>query len=185
MTSKILLKESYPQLEKLFHVHLGIPVASPTILANELQELSGRWKGQVIPDAIRNQICLILADIADVLSTKTPKSSPPWLRKLAYQAMFPVMFPSRGLMLCVPGVFYIPDKSGELLEMFSQDVPFLSLSETITLQRLQPLLESEMFNSRLKFLEKLVEHIPAEHGQRLRDPTASDLYTKRSSYIER
>lgn len=154
-------------------------------MANELQELSEKWKGRVIQKTVKNQISLILADIADVFSTKTTKFSPPWLRKLAHEAIFPAEIPFQGTMLCTPGDFYIPDKSRDLLVMFSDDVPFLSLSELVGVQRIQPLLESDLFKPRLKFIEKLVKHIPVEHGPRLRDSTASVIYAKMSSYVKR
>jgi len=185
MTSKISLKVLYPSLEGLFRFHLNLPIAGMDTLAIELQELSVRWQGQVIPDSVKDQISHILADFADFLSKKTAKFSEPWLRKLAQQAVFPVEVPLQGSRLRAPGDFYIPDKSGDLLEMFTRDVPFLSLSEKIGIQRIQPLFESVFLKSRFKFLEKLVKHFPIPHGQRQPDEATRNMFAMASSYIKR
>jgi hypothetical protein len=186
MTSKIPLKVLYPFLGKLFHVHLDIPIAGPEILAKELQSVAEKWKGKVLPKTIRDQISARLGDIADVIASKSPKFSPRWLHPLSSRAIFPVESPSLGFTLCASGDhFYIPDKNGTLRTIFSRDVPFLSLSESIPIHRVQPLLESDNFRSRVKFLEESVRHTALIHEPRLLNTMASENYTTRSQYIER
>jgi hypothetical protein len=186
MTSKIPLKVLYPFLGKLFRVHLDIPIAGPEILAKELQVVSVKWKGKVLPKIIRDQISARLGDIADVIASKSPSFSPNWLHPLSSQAIFPVESPSIGSTLCASGDhFYIPDKNGALRAIFSRDVPFLSLSESIPIHRVHPLLESDTFRSRVKFLEESVRHTSLVHEPRLLNTTASEHYATRSQYIER
>jgi hypothetical protein len=186
MTSKIPLKVLYPFLGKLFRVYLDIPIAGPEILAKELQSVSEKWKGKVLPKTISNQISARLGDIADVIASKSPSFSPNWLRSLSSRAIFPVESPSLGSTLCASGDhFYIPDKNGELRAIFSRDVPFLSLSESISIHRVQPLLESDTFRPRVKFLEESVRHISIVREPLLLNTVASEHYACRSQYIER
>lgn len=186
MTSKIPLKVLYPFLGKLFHVHLDIPVAGAEILAKELQLVSDKWKGKVLPKNIRDQISAQLSDIADVIVSKSPSFSPNWLRQLSSRAIFPVESPSLDSTLCASGDrFYIPDKNGALRAIFSRDVPFLSLSESIPIHRVQPLLESDTFRSRVKFIEESAKHTSLVREPRLLNAIASEHYATRSQYIER
>jgi hypothetical protein len=186
MTSKIPLQVSYPFLGKLFRVYLDIPIAGPEILAKELQSVSEKWKGKVLPKTIRDQISARLVDIADVLASKSPSFSPHWLPPLSSRAIFPVESPSLGSTLCASGDhFYIPDKNGALQAIFSREVPLLSLSESIPIHRVQPLLESDTFRSRVKFLEESVRHTSLVHEPRLLNTMASEHYATRSQYIER
>jgi hypothetical protein len=186
MTSKIPLKVLYPFLAKLFRDYLEIPIAGPEILAKELQSVSEEWKGKVLPKTIRDQISARLGDIADVLASKSPSYSPKWLRPLSSRAIFPVESLSQGSTLCALGDhFYIPDKNGALRTIFSRDVPLLSLSESIPIHRVQPLLESDIFRSRVKFLEESVRHTSLVHEPRLKNTVASEHYATRSQYIER
>jgi len=179
MTSKIPLKVLYPFLGKLFRVYLDIPIAGLEILAKELVLVSVQWKGKVLLKIIRDQISARLGDIADVIASKSPSFSPNWLRPLSSRAIFPVESPSLGSTLCALGDhFYIPDKNGALRAIFSQDVPFLSLSESIPIHR-------DTFRSRVKFLEESVRHASLVHEPRLLNTTASEHYATRSQYIER
>jgi hypothetical protein len=186
MTSKIPLKVSYPSLEKLFRDYLDIPIASSEILANELLSVSEKWKGKVLQKTTRDQISARLGDIADAIASKSPSFSPNWLRSLSSRAIFPVESPSLGSTLCASGDhFYIPDKNGALRDIFSRDVPFLSLSESIPIHRVQPLLESDIFRSRVKFLEESITHTSLVHEPQLLNTMASEHYATKSQYIER
>jgi hypothetical protein len=186
MTSKISLKVLYPFLGKLFRDYLDIPIAGPEILAKELQSVSEKWKGKLLPQTIRDQISARLGDVADVIASQSLNYSPNWLRPLSSRAIFPVESPFHGSILCASGDhFYIPDKNGALRAIFSQDVPFLSLSESIPIHRVQPLLESDTFRSRVKFLEESIRHTSFVHEPRLLNTTASEHFATRSQYIER
>jgi hypothetical protein len=186
MTSKIPLKVSYPFLGKLFRDYLDIPIAGSEILAKELQSVSEKWKGKILPKTIRDQISACLGDIADAIVSKSPSFSPNWLHSLSSRAIFPVESPSLGSTLFASGDhFYIPDKNGALRAIFSRDVPFLSLSESIPIHRVQPLLELDIFRSRVKFLEESVRHTSLVHEPRLLNTMASEHYATRSQYIER
>jgi hypothetical protein len=151
-----------------------------------LQSASEKWKGKVLPKNIRDQISARLGDIADVVASKSPSFSPSWLRPLSSRAIFPVESPSLDSTLRASGDhFYIPDKNGTLRAIFSRDVPFLSLSESIPIHRVQPLLESDTFRSRVKFIEESVRPTSLVHEPRLLNAMASEHYATMAQYIER
>jgi hypothetical protein len=186
MTSKVSVKTLFPSLQKLFHTQLKIPTASPVILASELEALAVQWKGQTIPETVVERVSAILVDIGDTLSDDPSALSPGLLHKLSSKGIFPVQCPSNGSILRAPDEdFYVPDPSGFFLEKFRSQVPFLSLSESTSLRRVQPFLQSDALKSRLKFLETSVRSVSIAEEPWQLDRTASEKYATRVHFIER
>lgn len=186
MTSKVALKTTYPTLQKLFHEYLRIPNAGLDILVQELALLSYTMKGQAVTQMVKDRIWSNLVDIADALSESQMESPPEWLQILSSLVILPVEIPSSEIFLYgIKDDFYIPDKSGVLRDMFSCQVPVLSLSINASLFRIQPLLESAPFKPCLKFLEESVHHAALPEGESFLDSTSTEKYVSRTHYLER
>ena len=187
MTSKIAIEHSYPSFEAFFTKKLGVPNASPSILAAELKVLAKRWKGKAIfSKAVKAQISDTLLDISGIIDhgegdTSTP---PDWLRTLRNDAIFPVESHARGLTLySANDVFYVPDVGGKYKGIFGGRVPLLSLSENQHF--IQPLLDSEVFRSRIRYLANAVGHSSVASGPRILNTAITLKYCERAGYMER
>ena len=185
MTSKIAIKTIYPSLEKFFRTQLKVPSAGPDILAQELKSLGKQWKGTVIPALVKEQIYAILSNIAQVILAD-PRHIPEWFTNLSDEDIFPVASLSKGLLLYGRGDhFYIPDRSGKLLEMFGSQVPVLAPSDLTPFHRIQPILDSPCFSPQMQQLEGAVKQHSNTDGVRCLDVEATRKYTDRAKYIER
>jgi hypothetical protein len=147
ITSKIALKSSYPEFRKLFQDQLGIAAAGPLTLVAELKGLGTKWREQAIPLAINDHVSRLLCDISDLIEESKPhEPSPEWLSSLGKDAIFPVEFPSRTIMLrACEDRFYIPDGRGRCSSVVSHDIPLLSLAAPVEIHQIKPILDSGFF----------------------------------------
>lgn len=185
MTSKFAVKSAYPSLQKLFQIQLALPVAGPEILADELQFLASRYHGQTIPLPVQKQIHEYLLDISDALWGHPTKPAA-WLHKLSNQAIFPVVSTSQGTVLCsADDHFYIPDEAGRFQAIFANVVPLLVTTSTFSLSVIKPILESDIFKSRLKYLDISTTHVCLPKGPRQFESLTSAKYARMSHFVER
>lgn len=185
MTSKIALNTLYPSLQKLFQVQLRISIANSDILALELKTLVHQWDEKTIPSVVRDQIHDIFLDISTAL-LDNPAQSAKWVYSLADEPIFPIECPARGSILCkASDYFYIPDKSGRYRSIFAQDVPLLSVTPNMTLGDIQPIFDSDIFESHPRYLEHSVTHISSPQGPRQLESATSTKYAGKTQYIER
>jgi hypothetical protein len=166
MKSKVALKKLHPALQQLFHVQLGVPIASREDLVDELLTCCEKWKGKNISKDIKSGIFEMLYDISLlVANAKDLAGSNEWIRKLADHSIFPVKSPSQGSILCARNDhFYIPDASGRYKSIFDSKVPLLDLPESFGLNDIQSVLDTQYFESYLKYLEKEVKHVSSPLG---------------------
>jgi hypothetical protein len=185
--SKTALQWLYGSFQTLFHDHIGIDVAGPGILVDELKALAEKWRGKTVPSVVGDQASALLDDISKLMSKTEPyDSSPTWLSKLAGNGIFPVDSPTQGLILCsADDHFYVPDSSGRYKAVFCQDVPILALTAPITLDHIKPLLTSPVFKPRLKHLGLTVKRVASPKGPRLRKADIRDKYSSKSKFIKR
>lgn len=185
MRLKVSLRESYQSLAIFFCLKLQVnDPPEDELLVNELLTMVDEWKQKVLTQAVKTQILDMLFEAGTLLRNNPDSTSPEWLERLRHEAIFPVDSPLQGLVLYrIVDVFYIPD-DGKYEKLCRGRVPLLSLDRTL-LSRIQPLLDSHVFKSRLRSLESAVVYSSIVSGPRVLDKTATKRYSSRMNYIQR
>ena len=162
---------------------LGIPNASSSELVDELRAIEGMHQGQSIPPGVQEHVADILTDISDIVEGM--ETVPEAFEDLAHMAIFPASVPSEGIGLRTVDTLYVPDKSGKYADVFRDRVALLALPETVTVNRIRPLLESPIFVDRMRYLKDCVTKASTPHGERIPDTNATGLFSSRADYIAR
>ena len=183
MRSKAVISRSYPHLSNFFFNKLGITNAPPFALVDELRKIADRYQSGPVPPEVRDHVAEILADISDVVQSlpKVPLS----FVVLAQVAVFPVQVPAEGIALRPAGGFYVPNVTSKYAEVFRGRVALLELPTSIPMTRIRPLLESDIFKDKIRYLDEHVTKRSVPHGKRVLDSAATELYSSRVRYIAR
>lgn len=183
MTSKAVISRSYPHLSDFFFNKLGIPHAPPFALVEELRMIAEKHQSGPISPGVREHVADILADISHVIESMP--SVPSSFAALARIAAFPVQVPAEGSALRAVDEFYVPDKSGKYADVFRKHVALLDLPDSTPIARIRPLLESNVFRDRMRYLDEHVTKRFVPQGRRVLDSSATDLYSGRVEYFAR
>lgn len=155
-------------------------------MVEELEDLAEEWLDKPIPQTVQTHVSDILHDISHLIADENQEFSLDRIRRLSNKAIFPVESPSQGLILCVSdGGFYIPDNSGRYKSNFSRYLPLLSLSHSVTLHDIKPILYSSVFKGRLKYLDQEVKCLSHAKGPQHADPIITDRYTSKVEFVRR
>jgi hypothetical protein len=184
MASKVAIKNSYPLLQDFFRLKLGIPNAPSEILFEELTLLANEWKSRTIPEDIQNRVTSMLVDLSDAVSEPLTDHTTQALRSLGGLPIFPVRCPKLGLRLCTVNDFYVPDKNGQYAKLLHGQVALLAIPSAIIL-RLQPVLDTIIFKSRIRYLETSISRRLVAQGQRVLDTAATANFAIKVEYIKR
>ncbi|KAI0302873.1 hypothetical protein B0F90DRAFT_1667473 [Multifurca ochricompacta] len=184
MTSKAIISRSYPRLSNFFFHKLGITNAPSYALVDELRLIERRWQRMLIPIGVQEHVADILADISDIIKEDT-SNVPPSLSTLAEIPVFPVSVPAEGIFLRGVGAFYVPDRSGKYADVFRERVGLLALPDSVPIARIRPLLESDIFKDKIRYLESEVTKRSVPQGRRVLDSDATELYSSRVEYVTR
>ncbi|KZT00827.1 uncharacterized protein LAESUDRAFT_731898 [Laetiporus sulphureus 93-53] len=185
MTSKATLKRLYPTLEDFFRNRLSIKDAPLWILVNEFKDLARQWKGHVLPPLIAANVEDKILDITDYLVADPAVAFT--IHELAMQPIFPVHIPNREgqTVLKAADEFYVPDRNGNLADRFRDKVLLLAVSPTLSLVRIQPLLDCNIWNQPIRYLEHSILSKMSAWGIRTMDESAAAEYKCRLEYVER
>ena len=183
MRSKAVISRSYPHLSHFFFNKLGITNAPPFALVDELRTIAGRYRSIQVPPDVQEHVAEILVDISDVI--RTTSRLPPSFATLADVAVFPVYIPAEGIALRSADEFYVPDRSSKYADAFHERVALLELPDSIALTRIRPLLESDIFKDKMRYLEEHVTKESVPYGMAVPDIAATELYSSRVGYITR
>jgi hypothetical protein len=183
MRSKAVICHSYPHLSNFFFHKLGITNAPPFALVDELRKIADRYQSGPVPPEVQELVAEILADISDVVQNlpKIPLS----FAVLAQVAVFPVQVPAEGIALRPADGFYVPDATSKYADVFRGRVALLELPTSIPMTRIRPLLESDIFKDKIRYLDEHVTRQSVPRGKRVFDTTATKLYSSRVRYIAR
>jgi len=185
MKSKVALKKFHPAFRKLFRFQLDVPIAGPEALTDELLTCCENWKGQNIPEDIKSDIFAMLHDVSHLVREGLPGSNE-CVRKLSDHSIFPVKSPLQGSILCARNDhFYIPDASGRFQSIFSSEVPLLDLPESCGLNDIQSVLDTQYFDSHLKYLEKEVKHDSSLQGIQELDIHTTKKLASKAEFVAR
>ncbi|KAI0260315.1 hypothetical protein BC834DRAFT_901531 [Gloeopeniophorella convolvens] len=183
MTSKAIISRTYPRMSDFFFSKLGITNAPPYALVDELRLIAQRQHG-ALPTGVREHVADILADLSDAVA-ESGSNVPTSFLALADIAAFPVSVPGEGIVLRAAEGFYVPDKAGKYADVFRERVGLLALPESTPISRIRPLLESDIFKDRMRYMESEVTKRSVPQGMRILDTAATDLYSSRVGYIAR
>jgi hypothetical protein len=180
MTTKAVISRSYPHLSDFFFTKLDITNAPPLALVNELRMIAEMYQSVSIPPGVQEHVADILADISDMIE-KMPSVTPS-LAALAQIAAFPVQDPRIGIALRTAEQFYVP---GKCADVFRGRVMLLDLPESTPIARIRPLLGSDIFKDRIRYLDEHVTKRSVPQGNRVLDSNATELYSNRVDHIAR
>ena len=183
MRSKAVICHSYPHLSDFFFNKLGITNAPPFALVDELRKIADQYQSGPVPPEVQELVAEILADISAVVQSlpKIPLS----FAALAQVAVFPVRVPAEGIALRSADGFYVPDVTSKYADVFRGRVALLELPTSIPMTRIRPLLESDIFKDKIRYLDEHVTKQSVPHGERVPDSAATKLYSSRVPYIAR
>jgi hypothetical protein len=181
MTTRTVINRTFPNLSDFFK-KLGIVSAPPDALVEELRAIAKQHQRGAVPPKVQEHIANTLAHISKILQS-TPETLVSF-QDLAQIPMFPTSMPSEGVTLRTADEFYIPDKSGKYADVFRERVALFALPES-AFAPIRPLLESSIFNDRMRYLEAHVTKRSTPLGERVPEPKATDLYSGRVEYIAR
>ena len=166
MRSKAVISRSYPHLSHFFFNKLGITNAPPFALVHELRTIADRYRSIPVPPDVQEHVAEILVDISDII--RTTSKLPPSFGTLAEVAVFPVHIPAEGIALRSPDEFYVPDRSRKCADAFRERIALLELPDSVALTRIRPLLESDIFKDKMRYLEEHVTKESVPYGWRCR-----------------
>lgn len=181
MTTRTVINRTYPNLSNFFK-KLGIISAPPDALVEELRAIAKQHERGPVPPKVQEHIANILAHINKILQT-TPETLVSF-QDLAQIAIFPASVPSEGVALRTADEFYVPDKSGKYADVFRERVALFALPESV-ITPIRLLLESSIFEDRIRYIEAHVTKRSTPLGKRVLEPKATDLYSGRVEYIAR
>ena len=183
--SKIAIQKLYdPILCEFFQQQLKIPDAGPEVLVVELEAIARESFGKYISKFERDQVYGLLRDMSQALEGDSQAHL--WLQRLADIAIFPVKRPSGWFELCnATGDFYIPDRKRKFMSIFASDISILSIPANSSLTDILPVLESNVFSSRLRRLESLVTLDSEPHGRKQLQTELSKRFANISPFVER
>jgi hypothetical protein len=182
MTTRMVINRTYPNLSDFFFKKLGIISAPPDALVEELRAIAKQHQRGPVPPKVQEHISNTLAHISKILQS-TPETLVSF-QDLAQIAIFPASVPSEGVILHTADEFYVPDKSGKYADVFRERVALFALPES-AFAPIRLLLESSIFNDRMRYLEAHVTKRSTPLGERVLEPKATDLYSGRVEYIAR
>jgi len=183
MRSKAVISRSYPHLSNFFFTKLGIAQAPSYALVDELRMITERYRNRPIPPDVQEHVSEILADISEVI--KNVQNIPPSFASLAQLAVFPVHVSGGGIALRHADEFYTPEMPSKYADKFRGKVALLDLSESVPMIRIRPLLESEIFKDKIRYVDKDVTKKSVAQGKKVLDSEATELYSSRIEYLAR
>ncbi|KAI9435206.1 hypothetical protein F5148DRAFT_989928 [Russula earlei] len=179
--SKAVICRSYPYLVNFFFHKLGIAQAPPYALVDELRMIADRYRGRPIPPEVQEHVAEILADISEAIKINVSPS----FSTLPHVAVFPVNVPEGGIALRPADGFYIPDISSKYAGVFRGRVPLLDLPDSVPMARIRPLLESDIFQGKVRYVDEQVTKRSSPQGRRVLNSDLTELYSSRVEYFAR
>ena len=183
MRSKAVISRSYPHLSNFFFNKLGIAQAPPYALVDEMRIITERYRSVPVPPEVWGHVAEILADISDVI--QSVPSIPRPFEVLVEMAAFPVRVLNEGVALLPVNEFYVPDRASKYADVFRERVPLLDLPDTVPMARIRPLLESDVFKDKIRYVDSHVTKRSVPQGKQVLDSDATELYSSKIEYIAR
>ncbi|KZT00825.1 uncharacterized protein LAESUDRAFT_687552 [Laetiporus sulphureus 93-53] len=185
MTSKVVLKHSYPLLEDFFHSKLCMRHAPLQVLVDEFKSLAVKWNNKILTEAVATNVEDKLLDITDCLVQDPYVAS--ILSEIAELPIFPVCQPGKSSKRVLQRIheFYVPDQAGKYAEQFEDKVPLLAVSPKLSVVSIQPLFNCHTWKQPARYLERCISAQTVAHGTRKVDMPVTQQYIRRLEYLER
>lgn len=155
------------------------------MLVQELLALVNQHSRKPISQQVQGHVHEYLVDISDIIWAHPEKAST-WLTRLSKEPIFPVANTQNETVLqTADQYFYIPDRSGRYQAVFANRVALLCTVENASLESIRPILESDTFKTRLRYLDMVATHVCLPKGPREVQNPISEKYAQAAHYIER
>ncbi|KAF7795285.1 hypothetical protein EIP86_006439 [Pleurotus ostreatoroseus] len=184
VTTKIMLKTAYKDLQVFFSQELQIPDAPTDILLQELQHIADLLPDKPVDDESHIRVHNVLKDITDAIGGSQSLARD-WFPQLQHFAFIPVESePGIVKLKELQEGLYLPDHSGELASVFRRHVPLVTIppqGSANSLASLYTLFNCELFDA-VKPLESAVKKaLIAE--ERYPEQRLTDKYRSQARYL--
>ncbi|KAH9928330.1 uncharacterized protein B0H18DRAFT_1000819 [Fomitopsis serialis] len=159
--SDVLIKHSYPYLRDFFVDKLGLPTgAPPRAVIDRLLQITQTYVDMELQKSVHDVVERILLDVAEWCA-KPPRNMQVTseLKRLQNKAIFPVLTTEGTIMLRSVDRFYVRRSSLAQLEKLEGRIPLLVTTPRLRIPDIEPLLDSEIWSTPVKYLEPPVIEI--------------------------